>query len=452
MTESEEGGGTPKKRPAFEPPGREGGSESPLGSAGGGLLRPADPLEARAIDSLKPRWVARPKTRGELSECLRHAAEGKLATVAIGGGNFIDLGGPLQRYDLALVTTGLGGVIDYQPADMTVTVEAGVGLGALADLLGARGQWLPIDPPSPERQTVGGLIAANLWGPCRVSQGRIRDFLLGVRIARPDGTVVKCGGRVVKNVAGYDLPKLYVGSLGTLGVIVEATMKVQPTPELIRYFVVDTATGVEAAASLGLRLADQRLAPFISAAFSGGRAVGGVECGLLVAFAGSPRQVSWQVGELGERLAHDGLRPREVGAQAYQCLRDRPLREANEVAWRAALLPRLAGGFAAAMAEEVNRVARAARLSLVVIPDCGSIWASAEGVDSIEDLAALTLGWRKKVQRTGGDLALCRAPVELKRLAGVWSGSGPLAALMRRLKAELDPQGILAPGRFGGGM
>ncbi len=449
--ESEGGAGGPKNRPAFEPPGPDGESESPLGSAGCELLRAADPIEARAIDSLKPRWVARPKTLGELSECLRHAAEDKLATVAIGGGNFIDLGGPLHRYDLALVTTGLGGVIDYQPADMTVTVEAGAGLGALADLLGARGQWLPIDPPSPEHQTVGGLIAANLWGPCRVSHGRIRDFLLGLRVALPDGTLVRAGGRVVKNVAGYDLPKLYVGSLGTLGVIVEATMKVQPTPELIRYFVVDTEAGVAAAASLGLRLAEERLGPFISAAFSGGRTIGEVECGLLVGFAGSPRQVSWQVDELGKHLAHDGLHAREVGAEAYRCLRDKPLREASEVAWRAALLPRLAGGFAAAMAEEVDALGRAARLSLVVIPDCGSIWATVEGVESIEALAALTSGWREKVRRTGGDLALCRAPLELKRLAGVWSNWGPVAALMRRLKAELDPEGILAPGRFGGG-
>lgn len=450
--ESEGGERARKNRPAFEPPSRDGGSESPLGSAGAELWRPADPVEELAIDSLKPRWVSRPKTVGEVSECLRYAAERKLATVAIGGANFIDLGGPLHLYDVALFTTGLGGVIDYQPADMTVTVEAGVGLGALADLLGTRGQWLPIDPPLPERQTVGGLIAANLWGPCRVSQGRIRDLLLGLRVARPDGTLVKAGGRVVKNVAGYDLPKLYVGSLGTLGVIVEATMKVQPTPEVIRYFVVDTEAGVEAASSLGLRLADERLGPFISAAFSGGLPVGGVERGLLLGFAGSHRQVSWQAGELGKQLAPDGLRPREVGAEAYQCLRDRPLCEATEVAWRGALLPRLAGGFAAAMAEEVGRLGRAARLSLVVIPDCGSIWAGAERVESLEDLAALTLGWRERVRRMGGDLVLCRAPVELKRLVGVWGGWGPVETLMRRLKAELDPQGLLAPGRFGEGM
>src|SRR5262249_18726515 len=121
-------------------------------------------------------------------------------------------------------------VVDHQAADMTVTVAAGCPLSALQDTLAAAGQWLPIDPPRPERTTVGGLIAANLSGPLRASQGTGGAVLLGLRSVGADGALVRGGGKVVKNVAGYDLPKLHVGALGTVGIVVEATFKVRPRP------------------------------------------------------------------------------------------------------------------------------------------------------------------------------------------------------------------------------
>src|SRR5439155_13006439 len=134
-------------------------------------------------------------------------------------------GAPPARLDAVLRLDRVARVIDHQPGDMTVTVEAGCPLATLAEVLGAAGQWLPLDPPRADATTVGGLVAADLSGPLRASQGRVRDLLLGVRVVGADGVLVSGGGRVVKNVAGYDLPKLHVGALGTLGVIVEATFK-----------------------------------------------------------------------------------------------------------------------------------------------------------------------------------------------------------------------------------
>src|SRR6185295_4492682 len=168
----------------------------------------------------------------------------------------------------------LARVVDHQAADMTVTVEAGCPLPALAAVLAAAEQWLPLDPPRPEATTVGGMIAANLAGPLRASQGRVRDLLLGVRVVEASGALVASGGRVVKNVAGYDLPKLHVGALGTVGVIVEATFKVRPRPACEAAVLIACRTARDAAeAAEGIL--DSHAAPlWIEVAGPGGLAEG----------------------------------------------------------------------------------------------------------------------------------------------------------------------------------
>src|SRR2546422_1205540 len=152
-------------------------------------------------------------------------------------------------------------MVNYNPTDMTEKVEAGMTGGRLQGALAENGQWLPIDPPLPEKVTVGGIIAANLSGPTRLSQGTIRDFLIGLKVVQANGTVIKGGGRVVKNVAGYDLPKLYCGSFGTLGVIVEATFKVRPRPEAQTVISLPFSSA-EQAMALVLRLLGSELQPF----------------------------------------------------------------------------------------------------------------------------------------------------------------------------------------------
>ncbi|MBI2924331.1 MAG: FAD-binding oxidoreductase [Verrucomicrobia bacterium] len=131
----------------------------------------------------------------------------------------------------ALDLRALDRVVEYTPEDMTVTVQAGLTLAQLQARLAERGQWLPIDPPQPDRLSIGALLATNASGPRRYGHGTIREHLLGIRVALADGRLIKAGGKVVKNVAGYDLCKLFVGSYGSLGVIAEATFKVQPLPE-----------------------------------------------------------------------------------------------------------------------------------------------------------------------------------------------------------------------------
>ncbi|MBV9131864.1 MAG: FAD-binding oxidoreductase, partial [Chloroflexi bacterium] len=187
-------------------------------------------LAARTIDGVTPREVVSAQSAEELAAALRAADEAGHAVAAVGGGTQLDLGMPPSRLDVVIETTGLNNVVEYEPADLTVTVEAGMRFGELQRMLGEQGQMLALDPPVEDGATLGGVIATNVSGPLRFAYGTARDLVIGTRVANPDGTITHAGGRVVKNVAGYDLNKLYIGSLGTLAIVVELSFKLAPIP------------------------------------------------------------------------------------------------------------------------------------------------------------------------------------------------------------------------------
>jgi len=180
-------------------------------------------------------------------------------------------------------------MLEYTPEDMTVSVEAGITLAELQRKLGEHGQWLPVDPPQPGNLTIGALLAGNKSGPRRYGYGTIRDHLLGIKVVLADGRTIKAGGKVVKNVAGYDLCKLFVGSRGTLGAIVEATFKVLPKPETEK-IVSTTFSNLEALAESLERLAASNVVPVIIDAHNHGGAPA-----LVVGFAGANEDVAWQL-------------------------------------------------------------------------------------------------------------------------------------------------------------
>jgi glycolate oxidase FAD binding subunit len=175
--------------------------------------------------------VLRPDSAAELGRMVAEARAEKRAVYPVGGRTMLDLGLPPTKPGVALDTTALNGVIDYPARDMTVTVQAGMTIDALAGVLAKENQWLPIDVPLPGRATVGGAVAANASGPRRFGYGTLRDYVIGVSFVTDDGVEVKGGGRVVKNVAGYDFMKLQTGAMGTLGVVTQLTLKVRPRPE-----------------------------------------------------------------------------------------------------------------------------------------------------------------------------------------------------------------------------
>jgi glycolate oxidase FAD binding subunit len=188
-------------------------------------------VDTLSIDQSEPLPLRTPASVAELSALVTQARAAKHGVYPVGGRTTLDVGLPPIKPGVALDTTALNRVIDYPARDMTITVQAGVTVAAVQAALAEEGQWLPIDVPAPERATVGGVVALNQSGPRRHGYGTLRDYVIGISFVTDDGAEVKAGGRVVKNVAGYDLMKLQIGALGTLGVVTQVTLKVKPKPE-----------------------------------------------------------------------------------------------------------------------------------------------------------------------------------------------------------------------------
>ncbi len=182
------------------------------------------------VDGIIPPRIVEPERPADVAELLAGAASDGLAVAPIGGATSLALGNLPERLDVGLSTARLRGIIHYEPTDLTLSVAAGSPLADVQAVLAEHGQTLPIEVPRSERATIGGLIATALAGPRRYGAGTLRDLLIGISAAHPSGTVTKAGGLVVKNVTGFDLMRLYLGSLGTLGVIVSANFKVLPLP------------------------------------------------------------------------------------------------------------------------------------------------------------------------------------------------------------------------------
>src|SRR5271154_3488337 len=215
---------------------------------------------ADAVAGVQPRLVLEPANVQQLAAALRVANEAGLAVIPRGVGTKLGWGNPPNRADVILSTARLNKIIEYPWADLTVSVEAGCTMATLQTALARHGQRLALDPLWPERATIGGVLSTNDSGSLRLRFGSLRDLIIGVTIALPDGTLASSGGKVVKNVAGYDLPKLATGALGTLGVITRANFRLHPLPRNIRSFTLAVQDAAEASRVI-LAVQDSWLTP-----------------------------------------------------------------------------------------------------------------------------------------------------------------------------------------------
>lgn len=382
------------------------------------------------------------------------SAEG-LAVVPAGGGVRLGWGAAPRRVDVLLSLAGLDRILDHEPADLTLSVEAGATVAAVNGTLAPCRQFVPLDPARPEATTFGGLIATGAAGPYRARYGTIRDLLLGVTVVRADGTVVKGGGRVVKNVSGYDVPKLHVGALGTLGVVVEAHLRLHPRPPEERSWVFGFAS-VEAAVDAATAVRDTPVTLSRCQLLDAGalRALGEP--------APPPAALAVTVGSVPEAVADQARRVAEVcraaGAEAIE------VPEA-EAWWRQ--VADAAGptdpdrSLVLRIGTRPTDLAKALRAVDAAAPD-GGLRATAEAangvlhavLDGVElaRVAALVERIRAETAALGGTCVVEQAPAVAKASLDVWGDVGPALALMRRLKAELDPAGLLSPGRYVGGI
>ena len=354
--------------------------------------------------------VEKPRTEAELARLLREAAAAGKAVVPVGGGRASGMGGPLERCDVELHTRGLDRVIEHSPADMVVSVEAGITLETLQAELAASGQFLPLDPFGSPGHTIGGLLATGLSGPLRLRYGSARDFLIGIRVALPDGRLASAGGRVVKNVSGYDLMKLHFGAMGSLGVIVAASFKLFPRP--LRDVSLESRHGsigdAWAAAEGALQMA---MPPAALELFSDGR--------VLARIFGSPDAVDVTARELAWSSVTDSVWQQHARSAP-------PL-------WARISVPR-----------------SALRHVVEGLP-VGATWWASPGVGvahwSFVEEGALGAA-RAAAEAAGGSLVLLAAPDDMKRHVGAWGTPPQTLEVMRRLKDAFDPDRALNPGRF----
>jgi glycolate oxidase FAD binding subunit len=355
--------------------------------------------------------VEKPATAEELARRLHEAAESGSAVVPVGGGRASSMGGSPLRCDMELHTTSLDRVLEHSQADMVVSVEAGITLEALQAELGKAGQFLPLDPFNSPGHTIGGLLATGWSGPLRQRFGTARDFLIGLRVALPDGHLASAGGRVVKNVSGYDLMKLHFGAMGSLGVIVAASFKVYPQP--LHDVTVETPnSSMEDAWAASTRALDLPLAPAALELFSDGR--------VLARFFGSPDAVKRMVAELGWKTADASVWAEHA-------------RRGPESWARIATPPHALRQILSALPANAEWWAS---------PGAGiAHWSFGDGSDDVRSA-------RAAAEAAQGSLVLMAAPPEVAGRLGAWGTPPPTIEVMRRIKRAFDPAGILNPGRF----
>lgn len=399
-----------------------------------------------AVSGVLPGAVVAPGTRDEAAAVIRLAAERGWSLVPYGGGTQMPLGRRSSHLDLVLSTRRMDQVVDYQPDDMTITVEPGVTVAEVAATLATRGQFLPLDPPDAARATVGGTVASAAFGPWCAGHGTPRDWVIGCRVVGIDGKEVRAGGLVVKNVAGYDLPKLYTGSFGTLGLLTEITFKVMPVPGIAGYCSVACASPEQAEQVIaGIRNSD--LLPSVVELSGPLTAADGGPWRLFVQFLHVPEAIDWQINYLTSLAQGLGARAdrhsENDGAALLANLRETP--HALPFVARIGTVSSKVTELAARAAEIIQQAGHVPVMQAHAV--YGRVYALAP-----EGSPALAESLRGLAKAAGASCVFPRLPEALVGELDPWGEVGPERRLLEGIKRTLDPQGVFSPGRFVGGL
>ena len=368
-------------------------------------VRPALPIDSN--HAIQPKYFVAPGSEKELAAVLRASNEMGLAVIPRGGGTKLGWGNPPARADVILSTARLNKIIEHVWSDLTVTVEAGCTLQRLQQALALHGQRLALDPLWPAQATIGGVLSTNDSGALRLRFGALRDLIIGVTIALPDGTLASSGGKVVKNVAGYDLPKLITGALGTLGVITRAVFRLHPLPRNSKTLSLSGCT-LEETQRLILAVQDSKLANTSLQA----RFAHAAEPGVDILFEGTEAGIAAQESQWRELAGASSVSP------------------APHAIWN--------------VSQELWSSSEASALvKFSVLP--ASIGKAMESIHA--SLALL----RSEFDRDSASLVLLHRPSQTPQF-DAWGAPGDSLPLMRAVKNQLDPKNTLNPGRFLGGI
>lgn len=395
---------------------------------------------ADAVYGVLPELVAEPNDEKQLAAVLSSANYAGIAVVPRGGGTKLDWGNPPKKAQLILSTARLNRVVEHAWADLTVTVEAGSTLKSLQQTLSQHGQRLAFDGLWPERATIGGVLSTNDSGALRLRFGALRDLIIGVTIALPDGTLASSGGKVVKNVAGYDLPKLATGAYGTLGVIIRTVFRLHPLPRTAKSFSF-RAENFTALQERILAIQDSQLAHTSLQI----RCASGELSAADILFEATDAGLSAQESQLRKLLGSAQVEQTSENVwNARQDLWDLPTQPT--VYAKISVLPTDIARTLAQLKEtgDSHRLNWKAVLQATGI---GMLRLQAE----MPSLSAVVEQLRTELQSCGGSLVLLRRPEKLHS-TDAWGNVGDSGALMRAVKHQLDPRNTLNPGRFAGGI
>ncbi len=442
------------------------------------VIADAASLAACEVDSRGPSAILQPDSAAEIAEILRFASAERLAVIPMGGRTHLGIGMPPRHYGLALDLSRMNKILACEPRDLTLGIEPGVTCADLARELRQKGQFLPIAPPFGDRATLGGMLAAGVDSPLRYGYGATRDFLLGVEFVTGDGLISKSGGRVVKNVTGYDLHKLFVGSLGTLGIITRLNFRTFPHPPRRRMFAIAFDAAPRAFEFCRL-LVNSPLDPKVLEVFDPGTAALFQARGIDFLPSGS-----WLVAI--EAAGHDSVLARhehdlasisrEAGAagsvsleesqrdQIFACLAE--FQSIALAANRPAVIFRVPTVPSAmpSLLEKIPSLAGHHGLTCaILIRALGVVYVALLSPEQSPVESALEAKSNSQLincSRSMFDLFISqgalpmieRCPLDVKAALGVWPPPGADNEIAQRLKRVFDPREILSPGRFRGGI
>jgi len=472
--------------------------EELIGIAGPDRLKTDPSVTAQyAVDGVIPKAVVFPKDTRMVAALVQCACRGNLAIVPWGSGTKMAMGNPPKRLDLVVCMARMNHMLDVDTANLTITVEAGVKFRdvqarlateedrcylPLEDLKTEAGEFvcsdrshsgcfLPMDPPFSERATMGGVVATNTTGPRRLLYGLPRDLVLGVRFVTPKGDIIGAGGKTVKNVSGYDVSKLMIGSLGSLGILCEMTLRLLPLPEkmetLLFSFDAFSDAGAFAAAILGTKLLPAAVEVANKAAIENMDLRGSLDFSpgshvVMVALEAFDEAVARMHKELlamaqhfkakGHSLVQEDkhrlfwLTVGELQGSAHQRFPRLVALQLNYPlsAWKA-------------LFEFADKTLSQARLDHTMLCHAGNsvtlinLLSGTKGTDD-KALIVAVQALLAECRKAGGNLVVQRAPADLKKALPVWGEPGSDLPLMKRIRVELDPLGVMNPGRFAVGL
>lgn len=395
------------------------------------------------FDGLRPSLVVHPGSAEEVAACVKLCSESNASVVPAGQMTWLECGNPLRSVNVVLSLDRMQRIIEYSPPDLTATVEAGVTLGAFNAVTAQERQWLPLDPPGFKAASLGAIVACNSSGALRLGFGTPRDYVIGLRLVHSDGLESKSGGKVVKNVAGYDMNKLYAGSYGTLAIITELTFKLRPLPDRSSTLMV-AARYRGPLFHLAKRVLASELQPasvLLTRRLFESLGSGWPDDALLVRFTESEAAVQHQLDRVVESLNENyksALLSEHQAGEVWLAVADFQKR---------GIRVKLSVPVSAVPAEFEK--AFLAHLDCVATADIGAgiirLAFDADSGSAIDQIKSL----RASAARAGGTLTIENAPVEVRGAADAWGDIGATAGLMRAIKSRFDPQTLFNPGKFG---